>query len=154
MITIHPTKDYELVREILTHPALFKLTYGQGIKIEDYKVDETLDYVVAFWDHEPVGLWTLKPVTNLVIDGHIGMVPKYWGTEVVQKAMDAGYQYLRNNTEYTKIMTSVPSNCLHVLKFMEEYKYKACGIIKEGVIYNQQLVDLLLFETDLYTEGT
>lgn len=150
MLTVYPTKDKDLIKEIMTHPALFRLTYGQGIKIEDYKVDESFEYVVAFWDHEPVGLWTLHPVTNLVVDAHIAMVPKYWGTEVIKKAMDAGYEYLRKNTKYTTIFTSVPNNCYHMLKFMTKYNYKACGIIKEGIIYNKKLVDLLLFTANLY----
>ena len=153
MITTYKTKDKVLITDIMTHPALFRLTYGQGIKVKDYTVDESLEYIVAFWDHEPVGLWTLHPITNLVVDAHIAMIPKYWGTEVIQKAMEAGYKYLKEETEYTKIFTSVPSNCLHMIKFVTKWKYKACGIIKDGVIYNNQLVDLLLFETDIYNGG-
>ncbi len=154
MITCHKTTDKELIKEIMTHPALFRLTYGQGIKAEDYEVDETLEYIVAFWHHEPVGLWSLHPVTALVVDAHIAMIPKYWGTEVIQKAMEAGYKYLKTETDYTKIFTSVPSNCFHMIKFCTRYNYKACGFIKDGIIYNNKLVDLLLFETDLYNEGT
>lgn len=152
MLTVHKTTNQEIIKEVMLHPQLFKLTYGQGTKMEDYKVDTSLEYIVAFWSSEPVGLWTLHPMTKLVVDAHVFIIPKYWGTEVVKKAMDVGYQYLRDNTEYTKIFTSVPSNCIHMIKFVSRWDYKACGCIKDGVIYNGKLVDLFLFETELYKE--
>ena len=143
-----PTTDYELIHTILTTPSLFEITHGQSIHANEFVVDTKEDYLLFHDDKEVFGCVQIRAVSKVLLEVHIAILPCHWGSDIGQKAAEAGHEWAVNEGFYT-VMTTVPANCIHMLKFLKKIDYQPCGLIKNGVIYNKHLVSLILFEHDL-----
>ena len=142
------THDYGLIKEIVTTPRLFELTYGQACNKEDVDISDKNDYLVLSTDKEIVGCFSIREVTNILLEAHIAILPHLWGTEISQDAVNTGHAWAKDKG-YKAVMTSVPANCVHMLKWLTRMDYKPCGTIKNGIVYNKHLVSLILFEYTL-----
>lgn len=145
---IELTRDNVLINSIITEPKLWALEYGQGMVKEDYKVDESFTYLLIKEDDSILGLFQTREITRILVDAHIYLLPSYWGKDYSSKAIKSLQGYFLSS-EYHKIITDVPKSCHHVIKLLKKVGCKQCGYIEEGVIYNNQLMDLLLFSLDL-----
>jgi len=147
-IKISPTKDKELIKSIITEPTLWRLQYGQGMDIKDFKVDESFDYLLIEENSFILGLFQTREITRILVDAHIYLLPQYWGQDYSSSALDALFRYFKN-TNYHKVITDVPKSCSHVIKLLKKIGCKQCGFIDNGVIYNNKLMGLLLFSYDI-----
>ncbi len=141
---IFPTTNISLIESILNDPQLFAMTDGQGSS-HRATVSPGFEYLICMRDRQVIGMFSIKKVTNLIFEGHIRILPKYWKTVFPKEALDQACKYI-SSLGCTKVMTTVPGNCHHVLRFLESNSFKRCGEIHEGIIYNDELVSLLYFE--------
>ena len=148
---ITPTTDHNIIKSIVTNPPLFKLINGQDPSCtrENYEVDTKLDYLVAESHSTYFGLISMRTITSMVVETHIRIIPYYWKTGTSIEVALHGLKWLAANTAYRKTTTTVPGNCHHVLKFLKLIDFKPCGIINDGIIYNNELTSLIFFEKEL-----
>lgn len=143
MITIEETKDTKLITHVMTEPQLWKLLYGNsGRLVDTYTVDNTLTYLVAKKDETVIGLIPYRPVHGFIVEMHIAILPKFWGKRIILKALKKMGEYMYQ--KFGIFYIPVPMNCVHILKFIEKFGFKSCGIIKNSTIYRNELVDTLL----------
>lgn len=150
-LIIFPTENQDILLPILRNPKLFKLTNGQDsrIPLEKVQIDSTFTYLAIALKDKVIGYFSLKTLTHMIIEGHIAILPEYWGTAISAQAMEEGAQYIFDHTSYRKIVTFTPGNCTKVINLLKKCEYKQSGCIQEGIIYNNQLTSLLIFELDL-----
>lgn len=151
MITITPTKHYELIKKIVTTPILWEVENGQDTTLtsKTYRVDKTQDWLLIRKEDQVIGLFSVRGFTKIVAEVHSYILPHYWGTPVSKEAVHAGFKYLHDNNLYLKVFTMVPEVCTHVIKHCQDIGWAECGSIKAGVIYNGRLQTLILFDKDL-----
>ncbi len=148
MIELKETQEVDVIKSIMTNPILFRLTNGKSANINDFQLDETFQYLVCKKEEEIVGLLQVKALTKVVLEVHIFLLPKYWGKKVSYEVADAGHKWVKEQG-YLKTFNRVPANCIHVLKFLQEINYKVCGMIEKGIIHNNCLVTLFLYEFEV-----
>jgi RimJ/RimL family protein N-acetyltransferase len=148
---MHLTKtvDQTQITQIIIEPKLWAVEYGQGNKLEDFTVDLSFDYLLIQdedQDNEVLGLFQVRSLTKIILEAHIYLLPKYWGKDYAKRSVLALFEYVRTQTRYHKVLTDVPASCKHVIKLMKKIGAEQCGYIKEGVVYNNTLQTLLLFD--------
>jgi hypothetical protein len=147
-MNIELATDMELVRSIITTPKLYEAVSGKEIPVAEFKVDLEYQYLIFKQDDKVLGCLQIKPLTKLVLDVHIFILPENWGTGIVKEIAHEGHKYIKE-LGYTKTFTRVPSNCMHVLHCLQKIGYTSCGMIEKGIVFNKTLVTLFLFEREL-----
>ena len=143
---IEPTTDKEQIKEIITEPKLWAMTYGQGCLIEQFEVDLNNYYYSIIHDKQVIGLFETKPFNKITLDAHIYILPKYQDGQLSVKAVKAGQEYFKENTDIHNIITTVPVSCSYVHRFLSKTDFKATGQISDGIIYNDQLQNLIIYQ--------
>lgn len=142
MLTIRKFKNQEEILNIIKNPILFACTYGQS---NDFNIDGK-DFLVIENEKEIVGCFEIRDFTKVCLEAHIFVLPRYWKLSLEVVAL--GEQWARKN-HYKSIITFVPLNCVHMLKFIDRIGYKAAGTISQGIVYKNYLVDLFIFTKSL-----
>jgi len=145
MINIHENKDLSTIKSIITNPKLWELEYGQGMRIEDYKVDQTYKYLLIKEDDNILGCFQTREFTRILLEAHIYLLPDYWGKQCSLESLKALINYVKLNTNYQKILTDVPEVCKHVRNLLHKIGAEKSGYISNGVIYNNKLMGLYLY---------
>lgn len=143
-IAVERAVHLDAIRDIIRNPTLFNCTYGQD-------PDDTLDlegkeFLLVKMDDVNIGCFEIQEWTHKTLEAHIFVLPHYWKNSL--EVVKAGEQWAREH-KYTVITTKIPANCIHMLKFITRIDYKAAGLLHKAIVYNNQLVDLLLFEKQL-----
>lgn len=148
MFNIKQSTDYRMIVAIITHPALYKLTYGQETRVEDFKLDTNKTYYLASKDNNPVGVFEVEPLTKITFQAHMALLPTIHGKGSRECVLDA-LKHMKETTEYKKVFVPVPISSRYVIKVLKDLNFDLCGYMKQAVIYNDKLTDLLLFDFDL-----
>lgn len=145
---LEETRDKELIKSIITEPKLWELEYGQGMSLEEFKIDDSFTYLLIKKEDNILGMFQTREITRILMDAHIYLLPEYWGREYSYKALITLFDYFKN-TKYNKLITDVPECCSHVISLMNKVGAVLCGYIDNGVVYNNRLMGLMLFSYDL-----
>lgn len=148
MIECHLTENQELIKSVLTEPTLWKVMYGQGTCKDSFQVDMSYQYLEVR-NEELIGVFQIRALTKMLVEGHAYVLPKYWGTKYSKLALEAGLKWLKKNTSYLKCFTDIPEDCKQVKQSLEKQGWKKIGMVKKGVIYNGRLQNLYFHEFDL-----
>lgn len=156
MFTISRIRDTSdpRIKKIITHPELWEQTNGQdsSTKIETFQVDAYFDYLLVENDKQAIALFSIKAITRILLEAHIRVLPEYRKDAI--EIVNLGLRYIKESTDFKKLMTFVPANAINVIKFCEKVGWKFSGGIQKAIIYNNELVSLFLFEHDLsYIRG-
>ncbi len=147
MLTIEKTIDKNIITEIVCDSKLWTVQNGQDPNEDQrhYIPDPAKQYLVIKDDHHLVGLFTIRHVTHKLVEGHIRILPSYWGSKMSIEATHMLLKWLKDNTEAINLITHVPANCFHVKRFLDKLGTKVVGLIPDGIIYDHELVDLLIY---------
>jgi hypothetical protein len=149
LITIEKSKNYKLIRDILTDPVIFKVC-GLGDDIKKFKVDKSYNYLIVKQDKVVIGCYRLLALTSTTLKCHIQILPKYWGIPgLSDQCCVVAQNWIRENTKFNKCFTDVPVDCVHVHEMCKRINWKPCGLIREGCFYNGKLTDLILYDYSL-----
>jgi RimJ/RimL family protein N-acetyltransferase len=146
MIKINITEDKQLIKSVITNEILWDL---HGYNGDKELFEPIMDRIWLKIEANTVlaGLFELKKFNNVVWESHIFILPPYQGTGISIKAIKEAKKFIKDNYHNIhKILLTVPASCEHVLKMLQKTEFKVCGAIKEGLIYHNQLQDLILFE--------
>lgn len=143
MYKITPTKNQHLLRKILNNPILAK------VSALPKEVDTSFQYLLIEKDTHLIGCFRNKIFTSEVLECHIHLLPEFWGKNHALDASNAGFDWVRKNTKFSKCFTDVPVVCVHVHKLCKKIGWNPCGLIREGCMYDGKLTDLILYDYDL-----
>lgn len=146
---IEPLNDDYEITSIIMQPKLWKLSYGQGCLVEEFKVDKTCSYLGVIYQKELCGMFQLKEFNKITVDAHIYMMPSYQNRNLAVKAVKAAGEYVKETTEFKNIITSVPVECTHVFKLLNKTDFKVCGQLTNGIIFNQRMQNLILLQWEI-----
>lgn len=143
---ITKTTDLDTIKLILHDEKLFNVTYGQNTSLADVKINPSFEYLIISEDEQTIGFFQIREFTKLVVECHINLKSAFWGAGKSTKALNAVFNWLRENTAYLKVFTDVPLICEQVIALMQKINANPCGIIRDGCIYNKKLTDLILYD--------
>jgi RimJ/RimL family protein N-acetyltransferase len=145
MIIITETKDKELIKSIITNEHIWELAGYSGNK-DEYEPDLTNTWLKIELDRVLVGIFKLRKFTEITVDGHIHILPEFRNKIIANDAIKESRKYLKEKSNYKNVITTVPISCEHVMKLMDRVGFKVCGAIHNGIIYQDRLEDLIVYE--------
>lgn len=148
IIKIDGISDKDLLT-VMQNSVIYHHTNDISVPIEQITIDPTFEYLKLTHKGELIGFWAIKPVTKLVVEAHIFCLPKFSKTDILKKAIKATSFYVLKNTSYKKVLCYVPNNCTHVIRLVSSLEFHLDGLIQDGIIYQNKLVDLLIFSKNL-----
>lgn len=102
-------------------------------------------YIGLFKDDDLCILAPIKVITNSLIEGHIYTLPHHDGEKIYKELQQPYFDFLRDNTKQSTIMTYIPRPCIRSIKAAEFMGFKKSGKIKNGINYFNKEADLLIF---------
>jgi len=150
MIVFERSTDYEVIRQILTHPRVYgKISDDYSPAAQDYYPieHEGVWYVVAKdfseqdQDYDLLGLWMFVPQNGVCWEVHTALLPCAWGDVGLEAALMLP-SWIWSHTPCRRIVTNVPSSNRLALRFAVKAGMKVFGIneasyLKGGVLYDQ-----------------
>ena len=134
MIHLIPTKDVDLIWTL------------SGIEILD--IDLKHDWLVIKEEYKLIGIFEINPLTKISGLLHLNILEEYQNQGIAIKAFNALIKYLKT-TNYKQIIGSIPEKNKKIMSIVNKTKGKCCGSIKDGIIFNNELQDLLLFQLEV-----
>ena len=125
------TTDYELVRQILTHPRMFPHMGDDFMcPVEEYQVptDPRIWYVLASDEWRAIGLFCFIPENEICWQAHVAMLRKV-PPALTHRAGKEIIEWLWRNTPCRRLIASVPASNPAAVKF----GIQAMGLIRYGV---------------------
>lgn len=143
--TITRVKSPTLIKRVLTVPALWNvITEDNSVAREDYEplITDDMYYLLIARGKEVIGMFVVHPLTATVCVGHANILPKYWGEREQNAAIGkAAIQWVWDNTEFHKIVTTVPVIYKHVLAYTQRIGMKREGMMRKSHLKRGELHD-------------
>ncbi|HEY3527386.1 MAG TPA: hypothetical protein VGK47_14410 [Nitrososphaeraceae archaeon] len=146
---IKQTKNVDLIRSIVTNPILWKQAGHDGDPIF-YTPYLGNIWLIGQKDNKNVGLLELKQITAITYEAHIRILPEFQGTgESVEFAQNVR-KFIKNSCKNIhNLVCHVPMECKYVINFLSRLNLKVNGLIRNGIIYNNTLQDLIIFQLEV-----
>lgn len=151
-VVLNFTPTSRQIMNIISNPQLYRLHSGSEEGLSTVTIDGGLRYIAGHVDgeDEPFGLFTLKVMSDKIVDGHIWILPEYWGKDVSRPFLELGLRYLKECTKINIVTTFSPDPCKNAQHLVEEFGFKKYHTHKNGATYGDRVVDLHYYE--LYLE--
>lgn len=141
---IYPLFDKQLVQKLGQH--CFSHVKGAS---EKYELEDDFIYMAAEHEEKIIAIFPIRSMNKVLVEVHCMVMPEYWGKGISEEAANTGFEWLRQNTRFKKMITNAPDVCVLSIHFIERLGFKMCGSVKNGVGWGNQLRTLFLFERDL-----
>lgn len=149
MIHFERTKDWEAVRGILGHPAVFPhITDDFSEPIEKWSFERREDawFVLAKDDEETLGLWVFVPKNAICWEAHTCLLPNARGPRGAEAAKSV-LAWIWENTPCLRVVGEIPIYNHMSAKFavragMYKFGINSRSCIKNGRLYDQVLVGI------------
>ena len=154
MISIQLTTDNEVINKILENPLIYQMVNGTSLDetlIGSYREElknNGFKFLGIYSHNSLIGLFSYREISKICIEAHIHILPEAHKKGYGKQAVKEGLEYFSGLGAH-KIVTYVPSNCLHVLKFMKDNDFEVSGSVSEAIIYNNELVSVFVFSKGL-----
>jgi RimJ/RimL family protein N-acetyltransferase len=148
-LTFERTKDYALVKEIATHPAIYPfISDDYSPSPNDFKPfeDDAIWYVLVKDGDELLGMWMFAPENAICWQVHTCLLPNAYGKRAKQAALEMA-NWIWTNTTCLRLITSVPEYNRQASIFarwagMEEYGRNPESYMKTGILHDQILLGM------------
>lgn len=143
MIEAKRTFNKQLVRDIITHPDIFKTIAEDGFKLKDVDVNCVRDcWLVMDNGSQVVGVYKLHPHNSTTLQIHAHVLPEYRK----EHSQDTGIEALRwileeGPREYEKVIAIIPCIYENVKRFTCSQGFIVEGINRKSYRKNGRIVD-------------
>ena len=148
LIYLEPTKDKREIIKILSDPRIYRECYGIPYYPKARVHIGFQNYYIKYKQHI-LGLFQLDKFVSHAVIFHGCVLPKFRKPNLLVAIADACKDNLRKYSEFNKIVTTVPSNANHVLKFLNKVDFKEEARIKDCFQYNSEIADCILMTFNL-----
>lgn len=137
---IERTSDAELIRGVITHPAIWPHVSDDFIKdSEYYPTIEGLIWLKVF-DENLLGIYMVQRHNFISYEIHTCMLPLAWGDKAKQ-ASKLVLDWIFSNTDCLKLTTHVPENNPLALRYAKKAGLKEEGNNRKSIMKNGLLLD-------------
>jgi hypothetical protein len=144
---IELTTNKQTINKIMKNSLVIQMINGCLESGTSPLVEE--QYLKITLENRCIGLIRFKELTKVCIEAHIQILPEAHKKGNGKQAVLSGILWFKNNTKYKTLITYVPENCPHVLKFMYDNAFDCAGAINNGINYAGRLVKLFLFQVEI-----
>ena len=152
------TNDNSLIKQIMTDEVLFKASMPDEdvSRLETGNWEPATDcyHVVCKLRDEPIAIARLYSISNLTVDMHLHLLPKYWGTGISSEVSSKIEEFLISNTNYCKIIIQTPQCCREVLKAATREGYELEGILTSGIFWRGKVENIIIMSKFLNRNKT
>lgn len=144
---IEETKDYELIKSIVTEPRVWATVAEDGHDREAWEPDLSQGWLVAKdEDGEIIGLYTVHAHNSITLEIHPFVLPEFRGAEAYQSGKEV-LQWIKAKTKYQKVVCSIPVIYRNVKLFAMRCGLKQEGVnrksyLKHGIIHDQWMLGI------------
>lgn len=151
LITVRASTDYKFIKNWLKQTKLIDYIDCQYItKRDGYKLDTSAKYVIIERNNKILAMAKYSYMTEVAVDYHLYLDPAIWGQDKVVEIDQAVMDWYLNNTRITAVSIFSPASCSQVHKASLKCGYECAGIIKFGIIWNEKLEDIYVFNKVLW----
>jgi hypothetical protein len=137
------TADKDLIKRILTTDGIWEMITDHGMKKEDYEPDESWLYVVGKVEEKEIGIVLVHATPDGFNKCHVQIVPEY-RKEHSKEFGIKGMEWLWGNTDYEKLVATIPEIYPNVVRYALNQGFKLMGKMKRGYENNGIICDKLL----------
>lgn len=145
-------EDVNEIKKIMNDPLIYQMANGVAGEAEDYTTelkDLGFKFLGLYQYTVLIGVINIRPVTKKCLEIHTNILPQFHKMGLGKQAQEEGIAWVRENTKHTSMMTTVPGNCFHILKFMQDNDWEVTGLLKDAIIYKNELVNLHIFQKEV-----
>ncbi len=146
MINFIETNNKEEIERIVKNPIISKLLSLSDSYEPDFNNEK---FYLIHKESLVIGITTLKKFSNITYDAHLILLPEYHGRGLATKVGYKFFKFVKKNTIINNLITSVPLEAKHGHKYMERLEFKVIGLIKNGIVYNNKIQDLILYQKEV-----
>jgi len=154
MIRFERSFDYELVRRVMTNPAIYPHISDDGSPLAgEYRPieHEAIWYVAAYDGDELLGIWMFCPQNAVCWEVHTCLLPSAWG-ERGQIAARLLPLWIWANTNCRRIVSNVPTTNRLALHFAAKAGMRLFAVNEASYLKYGQLCDQAMFGLSKPTE--
>jgi RimJ/RimL family protein N-acetyltransferase len=149
MIEFERTRDYKLIRSIVTHPRVYRpsIVSDAAPAREDFTVDEDerIWYVLVKERHIPIGFFMLVPETEDRWYLHVCFLPIGWGSSAVRAGRKLA-PWLRYHSRCKTLCAAIPVYNRLAVHFAERCGAVYAGLSPRSIKKDGRFYDQALFE--------
>ena len=154
-MTFERTRDFGLVRAVLTHPSQVRMSADDGTDPVNWSPceDERVLYVAArLGAYDPVrhlpadellGIFTLIPQNAVCCEIHAALLPFAWGVRT-REALRGALAWSFENTPARRIVCGIPAYNKLAIKLAKDCGFRAYGRNPASWLRHATLHDLVL----------
>jgi len=143
-VAIKRTHDMQFVKEVMTHPRIWKWISDDGCSVETFDpVDSDKLYWLTPVGESRMGVFFVHPHNTVTYEIHTAILPEYWGNGSDLAAIEV-LKWIFSNTPCQKLITHVPQNNPFALRFAKFAGLQIEGINRKSFMKNGQLLDQYL----------
>ena len=147
MITVERTRDYELIRRVMTNPRIYpSITDDFSASATDFQpvCDDRLIYLAAKDGQTFLGIMLFAPENGIELRVHHFFLPIAWGKPALE-AVRVGIEWIWANTRYKRLFGKTPAFNRLALRFAKRVRFQVCGIDIASIQKDGRLWDQILF---------
>lgn len=110
MLTFARTRDFALVREVLTHESQARMSSDDATDLAAFRPneDDRIIYLAIFDAGEALGIFTLIPQNAVCYEIHCALLPPCWGPRT-RLALRGALAWAFRETPARRIVASIPA---------------------------------------------
>ena len=117
--------------------------------LTDFPTNPTHLYLLIKKDTQTVGVFELQKITNITASVHMHIIEEYQQQGIANKTLYPLLDYIRFYTSYKKLIATVASTNEHIQKVLDKTDFVFCGLITDGIIWNDRIDDLLIYQLEV-----
>lgn len=147
MIELERTKDYDLVRMVMTNPKIYP-----GLADDFYPAPEnfwptesdSIYYLMAMEDGKLLGIYITHPINTLTWETHHAILPENWGAKATE--IGAAFEaWLWVNTPATKAVGFTPTSNPLAIRYAKKAGMQEAGRLDKCYQKDFALYDIVIF---------
>lgn len=146
-VTYERTTDWNLIKEIVTHPRLYTWAtddFSPPASEFEPNNDPRIWYLIVWSDSDHrLGLLTFLGQSTVLWEVHCCLLPSCWGRSA--EALTGAFDWIFGNTSAQRIVATIPIYNRLALKLAEAADMKLYGANPKSFMKNGELHDTLLF---------
>ena len=140
-MNVRRSTDAAEIKRLLTTPGLWEcISWGADADTFEPPIMDSLIYLIAEAEGEPVGVFFMHPHSPVTATVHINMLPDCRGKDAT-KAGRLFLAWAHTQTDYQKLIAEIPEVFPNVRAFAERMGFEVEGVNRKSYPLNGKLVD-------------
>ncbi len=106
--------------------------------------DKRFSYVGAYYEDELIAILSFLPMTNITAICHLWVSSDRQGSGKSLVVGNAFEEWLKDNTQYYKLIIQTPNVCQQVLKYSLDFGFKIEAMLAGSVYWREEVRNMIL----------